>query len=259
MKHLILSIAILLIGAVNASALAKYNVSIDTFDELYVKGACVVDLRYHTDSIGIMVVESTPEVYNAMEKALLQRSLYISMPQNAGHGITHITVYCKRNLQVVSVAERCNLRFASDMRFDYTLSLIATSFATITADGITATDINISNTGGGKITLHGRVKAANVTVSAVGSGAITLNDLAANDLSATLRGSGMVKVAGTAVNRPALVVKGSGTIDVTRLQTRRIQAAVYGDGFIYIPQNLPVERQGAADHITIPSSKTDNK
>lgn len=257
MKHLILSILALLIGAVNASATAKYHVSVGTFDELYVKGACVVNLRYHTDSIGMMVVETNPEVYNGMEKALLQRSLYISMPQNAGRTATHITVYCNRNLQVVSVAERCKLRMSSNMNLDYTLSLIATSFATITADGLSATDLNVSNTGGGKITLHGRVKADNVTVSAVGSGTVTFHDLSANDLSTTLRGSGMVKIAGTAMNRPALVVKGTGTIDVTKLQARRIQAAVYGDGFVYISPNIPVDRQGAADHITIPSSKSD--
>ena len=257
MKHLILSILVLLIGAVNASATAKYNVSVDTFDELYVKGACTVDLRYRTDSIGTMVIETTPEVYNAMEKALLQRSLYISMPQNASRTPTHITIYCNRNLQVVSVAERCNLRMASNLHLDYTLSLIATSFATITGDGLTATDLNISNTGGGKIVLHGRVKAGNVTVSAVGSGAITFNDLAANDLSTTLRGSGMVKIAGTATNRPSLVVKGSGTIDVTNLQASRIQAAVYGEGFIYISPNIAVDRQGTADHITLPPTKSE--
>lgn len=257
MKHLILSILVLLIGAVNASATAKYNVSVDTFDELYVKGACTVDLRYRTDSIGTMVIETTPEVYNAMEKALLQRSLYISMPQNSSRTPTHITIYCNRNLQVVSVAERCNMRMASNLHLDYTLSLIATSFASITADGLTATDLSISNTGGGKIVLHGRVKAGNVTVSAVGSGAITFNDLAANDLSTTLRGSGMVKIAGTATNRPSLVVKGSGTIDVTNLQASRIQAAVYGEGFIYISPNIAVDRQGTADHITLPPTKSE--
>ena len=257
MKHLILSVLAVLLGAMQASATAKYNLSVDSFDELYVKGACVVDLRYRTDSIGILVVETLPEVYNAMEKALLQRSLYISMPQNAGRTPTRITVYCNRNLQVISVAERCNLRIASNLHLDYTLSLIATSFATITADGLTATDLNISNTGGGKITLHGRVKTGNATVSAVGSGVVTFNDLAANDLCATLRGSGTVKIAGTAVNRPALVVKGTGIIDVTKLQTRRIQAAVYGEGFIYIPQSLPIDRQGAADHITLPPTKSE--
>ncbi|MGN0223556.1 MAG: GIN domain-containing protein [Muribaculaceae bacterium] len=257
MKHLILSILALLIGCVSASATAKYTLSVGTFDELYVKGACVVDLRYRTDSIGTMVVETTSEVYESMEKALLQRSLYISMPQNTSRTPTHITIYCNRNLQVVSVAERCKLRMASNLHLDYTLSLIATSFATITADGLTATDLSISNTGGGKISLHGLVKAGNVTVSAVGSGAVTFHNLSANDLSTTLRGSGLVKIAGTATNQPALVVKGTGTIDVTNLQASRIQAAVYGEGFIYISSNSAIDRQGATDHITLPPNKSD--
>ncbi len=233
-----------------ASLATPHTLHIQTFDEVYVKGACNFEIRYQPDSIGAMLVFASQEVYQNIEKALVQRSLYISVPSANNTNTPRIVLYCDRNLQVLSVAERCKASLPQNITLSYDLSLIASTFATISSSDIKASQISISSTGGGHISLNGITSASNITISNVGSGRISLPTIKANDLSTTLRGSGSITIGGNVANTPNFVLKGSGSIDISNIHAPRISAAAYGEGFIYIPQNITIDKQGAQEHIT---------
>ena len=259
MKHLLICIISLLFIAPAASSQARHIINVDAFDELYAKGSCAIELRYNPDSVGMVLINTTPEIYNGLEKALVQRSLYISMPQGVQSGATRITLYCNTNLQTISVSERCKLSIPKAINFSYDLSLLSTSFATITAADIRSSALRVSATGGAHVTVNNATVSSTLSISAVGSSRVSFAKVSANDLNATLRGSGSVDVVGSVANRPSLVVKGTGTIDVAGVRAPRIQAAVYGEGSIMVPKSVTVEAQGKSDHIFVPSSKTPTK
>ena len=215
-----------------ASNTTERVVKFDSFTGLYVKGSCEVDVRFNPDSVGYMIVRSTPQAIDDVEIALLSEKLYISATMQNDRKLNNIILYIPNTLSIVSLSERCRLTVSSDIVIKDDISLMTAGSSIIDVSNISADNINLSVTGSGKININSRVIASYANCSVTGSGKINIQSIESNSFSATLKGSGSINVGGKISNTASVAVKGRGHIDVARLSTVLLKAVVYGEGYI---------------------------
>lgn len=228
------------------------------FNEIYIKGACSVDMREIPDSTGMIVITADPGAYESIEKRHAGNSLYISVANSARPvsrgGRIPVTVYCPRDMKVISVSGNGIIDGSGIVAVDE-LAIIVSGPGTIRLSDCSAKNINATLTGSGKIELGKGVTASNINCSLTGSGHITADRLTATSLSGTVRGSGSINVTGTSP-KSSFVMNGSGTIDLSGLVSSDLKLNLYGDGEIRYSTGTPVKTAG--NTVNIKAIKTYN-
>ncbi len=241
LRYIFIVLIMASVADLNAQSLVQHLLHAEDYNSLYVKGDCEIDLRYNPDSIGYVVIRSTMQMYENVEKVLASDALYISVPLavNASQRrkeLQPIIVYAPTRLNSVTLSERCVLK-SNEIRVGDGFTLTISGHSLININALTATDVNASVSGTGKIIINGPAMVSHINCSVMGSGRVVVDKLLSKTLSATLRGSGQINVAGTVSESSSVVVKGRGDVNMGDLSTGRLRAAVYGDGTVtYSPQ-----------------------
>lgn len=249
---IILTSVLSLSAATAASAQTeRHLLKANDFDELYIKGACRVDLREVADSTGMIVITADHSAYDAIEKQHAGQSLYISVAQGARPisrgGRIPVIVYCPRNMKAISLSGNGAIE-GSGIVADDELALIVSGPGTIKLSDCSAQNINVTITGSGKIELGTGVTASNINCSLTGSGHIYADRLTATTLSGTVRGSGGISVSGSSP-KSSFVMNGSGTIDLSGLVSSDLKLNLYGEGEIRYSTGTPVKSTGNVKNI----------
>ncbi len=107
---------------------------------------------------------------------------------------------------------------------------------------ISATNVKISSSGSGNITIKGKIKAQQHLVIAVsGSGDAQLGVLAADDLDLSISGSGDVQVSSGDVKKQSLSISGSGDISAFGLKSDVCSISIAGSGDVNVTANKSLE------------------
>ncbi len=229
----------------------RHLLKANDFDELYIKGACAVDLREVSDSTGMIVITADHNAYDAIEKQHAGRSLYISVARGARPisqgSLIPVTVYCPRNMKVISLSGNGAIEGSGIVAVDE-LAVIVSGPGSIKLSDCSAQNINVSITGSGNIELGKGVTASNINCSLTGSGHISADRRTATSLSGTVRGSGSINVSGSSP-KSSFVMNGSGTIDLSGLVSSDLKLNLYGEGEIRYSTGTPVKSSGNTGNI----------
>lgn len=227
---------------------ASRSITPNPFRELHVSGPCAVELRACPDSIGAVVALDDRPLPPSLSLRRGADALYVILPPDAViHGRLRLLIYFDPDMRLINAEGRASVK-GEGINSTGTLSVVASGPAEVSIGSSFARSINATMTGSGSLRLGTGVTASNVNVSLTGSGKVAVDGLAATKLTATQRGSGRMVISGSA-KACAIVLHGSGMVDAHSLIASDLSLALYGEGRIYYPAGMHAHLTGHKDGI----------
>lgn len=217
------------------------------FDEVHVGGACELHIVCRPDSAGRLIRNASAGDV-AVDYSSGGSSLFITvMPESGSSGLAKLTLYVGQELRVVEVSGRAKV-YVQTIKSSGAVALVSSGAASLTVGSVTATNINVSLSGSGKIAITDALTASTLNFSAMGSGKIQADAITATRMTVTQRGSGKLMLVGSA-HMCSAVERGSGTIDLRNLVSGKFDFKLFGSGRIYYTAGVPVTTSGDTERI----------
>lgn len=222
-------------------------VSVNAFDEVHVGGSCELHIVCNPDSAGCLVRHATARDA-AVDYSSGGSSVFISVAA-AGRPseLARLTLYVGNELRVIEASGRSRV-YVRSIKSPGSVALISSGSATLTAGSVSASNINVSLTGSGKIAITDALTASTLNFSATGSGKIQADAITVARMTVNQRGSGKLTFVGSA-HECSAVERGSGTIDLRNLVSGKFDFKLFGAGKIYYTAGVPVTTSGDTERI----------